>query len=763
MQTDWGKTGKDKEKMGFGLGNWLVVLLPMACILGVAFYSRRYVRDMADYLSAGRVARRYVICVGGMEEALGVMMLIQNMEKNYLTGFSINFWNMTPLVVSMFIGLTGFCVYRFRETRSMTLGQFLEMRYTRALRVFASILHVLADILTEIILPAVAARFFIYFFDLPLYYSVFGITVSTYASLMVLTLSIALFIIFAGGSVALLVADCVQGLMCYPMFLLITLYAIINFSWSNEIVPVMFDRVPGESFMNPFDVKNMRDFNLFMIFVICFTRVMNRAIWIGSGSATSAKDAHEQKMAGVLGTWRGGFSQLMMVVLGFMLIVVMNHQDFSGVAHKVRLKLSQKVASEVMPELESQYARNAAMIGEQKHVIGKDEPLSQKKNLDTVYFDVAESTMLANHTADANLKYQKFRTLYYQQIFPVAMRNLMPHWMLGAFMLLVVMIMVSTDASRIFLISTAMAQDLVLPFLKNPMQARHQMMLIKWLSVLTAAIFFVASLLMAQMDYLQLFVVIVGAVWTGGAGAVMVFGLYSRFGTTAGAFASLISGALISVSGMLTSRNWADVVYPWLDRRGWVPATARIFDLLSKPFQPYIDWQMDAKKFPINAYEILFIAVVASCVFYIVFSLATRRKPFDLDKMLHRGEYADDKTKVITSSWSLRNIFGKLIGISPEYTKSDKAIAYSVFFYTFIYRFFLTFIVVLIFNAVTRWENPTWSMYYLITMVVVPFVVGAISSVWFFVGGVIDLRHLFRDLEARKRDFSDDGRVEKED
>ena len=78
--------------------------------------------------------------------------------------------------------------------------------------------------------------------------------------------------------------------------------------------------------------------------------------------------------------------------------------------------------------------------------------------------------------------------------------------------------------------------------------------------------------------------------------------------------------------------------------------------------------------------------------------------------------------------------------------------------------YFVSYVIlrVLVFNMFTRWENPEWSMYYLITLVVVPFVVGLISSIWFFVGGVIDLRHLFHDLEARKRDFSDDGRVEKE-
>ena len=752
--------------MDFGWGNWLVVILPMACILGIAFYSRRYVHDMADYLSAGRVARRYVICVGGMEEALGVMMLIQNMEKNYLTGFSIQFWNMTGVLVTMFLGLSGWCIYRFRQTRAMTLGQFLEMRYNRPLRVFASILRVTADILTEIILPAVAARFFIYFFDLPPYYHPFGIsalTFSTYASLMVFTLTIALFIIFSGGSVALLVADCLQGLLCYPMFLIIVVYALVCYDWSTEIMPVMFDRVPGESFLNPFDVANMRDFNMFMIFVLCFTRVMNRAIWLGGGSSTSALNAHEQKMAGVLGTWRGGFSTLMMTVLGIVLIVALNHQKYSSEALKVRERLTTKIAGEVMPEVQKQFARNMKTIGEQKHEIGVDEPLSHAKNLDTPYFDVAENTMSAGRVEDANLKYQKFRTLYYQQLFPVAMSELLPKWMLGLFILLVVMVMVSTDASRIFLISTAMAQDLVLPFLKNPMQPKHQMLLIKMFSVLVAVIFFVASLLMAQMEYIQLFVTIVGALWTGGAGAVIVFGLYSRFGTTAGAFASLIGGALISVSGMMVSRNWADIVYPWLDKHpGWIPWLTRFLETVSGPFRPWIDWKMSDKKFPINAYEILFMAVLISCVLYVAVSLLTCRKPFDLDKMLHRGAYADGETKEYKFSWSLKSIFGKLIGISPEYTMSDRIIAYSVFVYTFIYRFLLTFVLVLVANAFTRWERPTWSCYYLVTMLIIPFAVGLISSIWFFIGGAIDLRRLFRDLEARKRDFSDDGRVEKE-
>ena len=760
--------------MNFGWGNWLVVLLPMMCIMMVAVYCRRYIRDVVDYLSAGRVARRYVICVGGMEESLGVMTLISYMEVHYATGFSLTFWTVSSIMVGMFLSLSGWCVYRFRETRAMTLGQFLEMRYNRPLRVFASVLKVAADILTELFLPAIAARFFIYFFDLPLHYTVFGVTLSTYASLMALTMSIALFLIFAGGSVALLVTDCIQGIMCYPMFLMIVLFVLFKFSWGGQIVPVMFDRVQGESFMNPFDISHMRDFNMFMLVVAIIKRIMFRGIWLGGGSSSSAKDAHEQKMAVVLGTWRTGFATLMQVLIAIMLIVMMNHAKFSPLALKVRTELSEKVASEIMThEQRKHFSAALANIGEQKNNIGVDPALSQRKNLDTTYFDIAESTV--GQDADGNLKSQKFRTLYCQQLTPIALRNMLPKWMLGLFMLLLVMIMVSTDNTKIFMISIAMAQDLVLPFLKKPLKTKHQLWLIRWLSVLTAILLFLGSYYVTQMEYLSQFISLVAGVWVSGAGAVVCFGLYSRFGTSAGAFAALISGSGTSILCMLLSRNWADYIYPWLNRHNLVNAVDKVLHASSSPFYPWIDWKINATKFPINAFEISFITLVISTLAYVLISLCQTLKIsfrpfgvvwrkdrlFNLDEMLHRGEYADDKSKVITSKWTLRNTFGKLIGITPEYTKSDRIIAWAVFCYTFVYRFLITFVLVLVINSISPWGKRGWSNYYFITILAIPFAVALISTVWFMAGGIMNLRDLFRDLETRKRDFTDDGRVEK--
>ena len=56
--------------------NWLIVIIPFVFVIGMAFYSRRYIRDVVDYLSAGRVCGRYVIAVAGLESALGLITLV---------------------------------------------------------------------------------------------------------------------------------------------------------------------------------------------------------------------------------------------------------------------------------------------------------------------------------------------------------------------------------------------------------------------------------------------------------------------------------------------------------------------------------------------------------------------------------------------------------------------------------------------------------------------------------------------------------------
>ena len=142
--------------------DWLVLVLPVCVVMGMGFYSRKYIRDVTDYLAAGRVCGRYVLSLGDVANALSIIGLVAYIESHYKTGFSVGFWGSVLAPLSIVLSLTGFCNYRFRETRAMSLGQFLEMRYSRKFRIFASGLRSIAEMLANMIMPAVAARFFIH-------------------------------------------------------------------------------------------------------------------------------------------------------------------------------------------------------------------------------------------------------------------------------------------------------------------------------------------------------------------------------------------------------------------------------------------------------------------------------------------------------------------------------------------------------------------------------------------------------------------------
>ena len=747
-----------------GFWDWLIVLLPLTFILWMAWYSKRFIRGVADFLAAGRVCGRYVIAVAGVSVSLSVMNLVANAEVYYKTGFAMSFWNNILLPISMVLALSGFCYYRFRETRSMSIGQFLEMRYNRPLRVFASGLRTFSEIITNMICPAITARFFIYLLDWPEYLSIAGFQVSVFALVIIVMLIISITIIWMGGTLSLLISDTLQSLISYPIFTIFVIFILCKFSYTDEIVPVMSDRIAGESFINPFDISSLRDFNLFALVVTVLTTILNHASWIGASTSSAGRTPHEQKMAGILGTWRNGFSMLFYILIAILLLVVLNHRNYAAVAKNIRDTVSLRIADEKIQSTEtlSQLKRNINAIPVQQHSIGKDTPLSQDNNLDTLYFNTVHDSL--GHTSDGNILFQEFRTLYNQMLLPVTVRKVLPAGLIGLFALLMIMLMISTDSTRIFSSSITLVQDVVLPLCKEKQlsSTRHILML-RAMSVFVGMIFFCGSFFMAQLDYINLFCIIMTSIWLGGAGPVMVFGLYSRRGNSAGAFASLFTGMLIAVSGILLQRNWALSVYPFLERQQWVEIIDRGLRICSAPFEPYIVWRMDPVKFPINSMEIFFIAMIMGILAYWIFSLLTGSSKFNLDRMLHRGKYSDPTEKPVTVSEARGNflvrILQKLTGISPDYTLSDKIIAWSVFIFTFGYQFCLTFAVVLFWHWISPLNTEWWGNYFLVVSLIVPGIIAAISTVWFSIGGIKDLKQMFRDLRKRTDNPLDNGSV----
>jgi SSS family solute:Na+ symporter len=745
--------------------DWLIVVVPVAFVLWIALYTRKYIRGVSDFLAAGRICGRYVISAACISEALSIIGVVAYVEVHYKTGFAVAFWGGLKAPVTIFLGLLGYCVYRFRETKAMSIGQFLEMRYNRPFRIFAASLRSVAEIIANCIMPAIAARFFIYFLDLPKTFQLFGQELPTFLIVVAISLSMAFIIISMGGTLALIITDAIQGIFMFPLVITFVVFLLYTFNWSGEIIPVLTDRVQGESFLNPYDVSNLRDFNLFSIFVAIFVSFMHRASWIGAGTHSAAKSPHEQKMAGILGTWRNAVHGIFYVLLSVTIITMMNHRNWAPEAKVVRDVVSGRISEELIPDKTNRELFDARIksLPVQEQQIGVDAPLSQKANLETPLFNTAKATLNElNGEAAGNAKFQEFRTLFNQQMMSTSMRNLLPVGLLGLFCLLMVLAMISTDDSRIYSAALTITQDVIVPLKKRSLTPRQHLWTLRLVSLAVCLIFLVCSYYMAQMDYIQLFITIVCSMWLGGCGPVMIFGLYSRFGTTAGAFASLISGMGLSVGGILIQRNWAAVVYPFLDRHQWVEPVGNFLTKVSSPLNPYIVWKMDAVKFPINSYEVYFITMLVSTLLYIIVSYMTKKESFNLERMLHRGIYnLDGEKKKPVVAWSLRTFFSKMIGITPEYTTGDKVIAYSVFSYSFIYCFLISFVLVVVWNAFSPWPIEWWSKYFFINSLILTGIIALISSFWFGIGGVIDIFKLFRDLKTRLLTSPlDNGQVE---
>ncbi|MBQ9336640.1 MAG: sodium:panthothenate symporter [Lentisphaeria bacterium] len=762
--------------------DWLIVTVPTLFIVGLGIYSRRYIKGVTDFMSAGRVAGRYVICVGDVANALSILGLVSYVEIHYKTGFALVFWNNIMLPTSVVIGLFGYMTYRFRETKAMSLGQFLEMRYNRPFRIFASALRSASEMLINMIMPAIAARFFIYFLGLPHTIEIFGWTISTFALIVLICMTIALTLICMGGTLSLLVTDACQGMLLFPLMVVFVVFILCKFSWTDQMVPVMLDRIAKESFLNPYDISELRDFNIFMVMMTIVTSVMLRGIWIGAGSSTAAKSPHEQKMAALLGTWRNALNSLFYVLIAIGIIAVMNHTDFAGKGKQIRMELSRHIAEYlVRPEDRADFNRRIAAVPEQHHIIGKDAPLSQAKNLDTPTLDAAHEALKAYEvahlkktmpkvTADSelfrdavargNAKFQEYRTLYHQQMMAVGMRNLLPTGIMGMFCLLLVLAMISTDDTRIYSSSLTLTQDVVLPLCPNGLTPKQHIFAVRIVSIGVGLFFLIGSFCMSQLDYIMLYSSLMGMMWTGGSGPVMLFGLYSRFGNSAGAFSALISGMVVAFCSMFALRNWAGTVYPWLVKMGWAEGIGNFLETVSRPMNPVIIWKMNPVKAPINAFELKLMNIFLSLFIYILVSWLTQKEPFNLERMLHRGIYNTDGENKTRSKWTVRTAFSKLIGITPEYTLGDRCIAWGVFAYSIVYKFFLCFIGVMIWNHFSPWKPEWWGKYFFVTTLLVPGIVAFFSTFWFGIGGAIDLFRLFRDLEKRVADPLDNGWVE---
>lgn len=311
-----------------------------------------------------------------------------------------------------------------------------------------------------------------------------------------------------------------------------------------------------------------------------------------------------------------------------------------------------------------------------------------------------------------------------QMTVPVAIGDFLPIGAKGCFAFIMLGMMVATDTSYLHSWGSIFIQDVVQPLYGKEIEPRFHLKLLRGAIVGVGIFAFLFGLLFPQTDFIFFFFNITGAIYLGGSGAVIIGGLYWSRGTSAGAWASMFVGSGLAVAGIVA--------------------------------------QHVAPHWPINGNWMMLISMVSAIVTYVVVSLATCRAPIDMDELLHRGRYAvaEDAMAIRRSPAAIPMWQQKLLGFDEHFTRDDRRLSGLLFAWTLV--LFAAFVVITAINVFGhRWSERAWWNWFAITSIYIPIVIGAITTVWFFFGGMRDLRKLFAKLSSSTRDADDSGFVEK--
>lgn len=468
--------------------DWTIVLALLILMLGMVMISKRLVKSVTDFLAAGRTGGRYVISMFQGTAALGAITVVGAFEMNYVAGFNLRWWEMWTAVILVGMSVLGWVVYRFRQTRALTMAQFFEMRYSRKFRIFAGLLAFISGIINLGIFPAVSARFFIYFCGLPDYIYVLGIPVSMFALVMFVVIFIPIYFIFSGGQIAIMFTDFIQGVFVNIVFVLIVIVLMLKVDWTH-IGQALTSAPPEASLINPFKSSNVKDFNFWYFFIGMIGLIYTKLSWQGNQAFNvSAKSAHEAKMADVLTNWRlipqWG---LFLVFVPIVAYTVFHHGDFKSIVDSIQPIIS---------------SAGSPMIQSQVKV-------------------------------------------------PLVLTKLLPVGMMGAFAAIMLAAAIACHNSYLHSWGSIFIQDFIMPIRRKPFEPQKHMKYLK-LSILGVGIFiFFFSLIFQQSEYIFLYMAITGSIFVGGSGAVIIGGLYWKRGTTMAAWSAMITGSSIAVGGII--------------------------------------------------------------------------------------------------------------------------------------------------------------------------------------------------------------------
>ena len=222
--------------------DWVIVVVYLSGSVAIGLFANRYIRNMADYIVAGRSLRSFISIATMLGSEVGLVTVMYTSQKGFTGGFSAFHIGLCAGIVPLIVGLTGFIVVPLRQARVKTIPEYYGLRFGTGVRVLGGFILTGAGILNMGVFLKAGAVFVTALTGLhdPMVVNI------------VMTVLIVLVLIYTilGGMVSVVITDYIQFVVLSLALMLTAFFAARDMGWKHIVDTV--EMVHGESGFNPF-------------------------------------------------------------------------------------------------------------------------------------------------------------------------------------------------------------------------------------------------------------------------------------------------------------------------------------------------------------------------------------------------------------------------------------------------------------------------------------------------------------------------------
>jgi SSS family solute:Na+ symporter len=225
----------------FGATDWVIVATFFVAATAAGMWAMRFIRNMEDYVVAGRGIRTYLGVASMIAAELGLVTVMYSAQKGFACAFSAFAIAALAAFAGLVVGMTGFIVVPLRRMGVMTIPEYYERRFNRKTRLLGGFILAMSGILNMGMFLKADCMFIT---------SVMGMN-SDFALKVSMTIGVLTVLLYTavGGMIAVVFTDYLQFAVMSVGLVVTSILLLGHFGWNQVMDTVM--QIKGPAGFNP--------------------------------------------------------------------------------------------------------------------------------------------------------------------------------------------------------------------------------------------------------------------------------------------------------------------------------------------------------------------------------------------------------------------------------------------------------------------------------------------------------------------------------